>query len=96
MPDTPTPVPSLETGPHSIWLRGLLMLLLAIAFQLASTLMGLLAVLQWIVTVVNKSPNERICLFARSLGQYLRQIADFEGFASEALPFPFADWPAGS
>ena len=96
MPDIPTPTPlhSLETSPRSIWVRALLMVVLAIAFQLASTLLGLLAVLQLIVTLVNKSPNERICLFARSLGLYLRHIAEFEGFASEALPFPFADWPA--
>jgi hypothetical protein len=30
----------------------------------------------------------------RSLGLYLRQIADFECFATEELPFPFSDWPA--
>jgi hypothetical protein len=39
--------------------------------------------------------NARLRQFGRSLGRYLAQIASFETFASEELPFPFAEWPAG-
>ena len=77
----------------NIWMRGLFMLLMALAFQLASSLLGLVAVVQWVLVLIGNSPNERLGSFATSLGQYLRQIAEFEGFASEVRPFPFTDWP---
>jgi hypothetical protein len=35
--------------------------------------------------------------FGKSLGIYLKQIAEFLSYASEEKPFPFSDWPeAGS
>lgn len=95
MPDIPAPLPGHDTSERSIWMRALLMLLLALCFQLASSLLVVLALAQWVLMLVSKDPNERLSGFARSLGHYLRQIAEFEGFASEALPFPFSDWPIG-
>ncbi|RFO95879.1 DUF4389 domain-containing protein [Rhodoferax lacus] len=93
MSDTPAPLPGTESAERSIWLRALLMLVLALCFQLASSLLVVLALAQWVLVLVSKDPNERLSSFARSLGHYLRQIAEFEGFASQALPFPFSDWP---
>lgn len=79
---------------RNIWLRALLMLLMAVAFQLAATLLCVLAVLQFVLALIN-TPNARLCRFGRSLGQYLRQIADFVSFVTEEAPFPFSDWPSG-
>lgn len=94
MPDTPASTnPESSTSPRNIWMRGLLMVVMALAFQLASTLLGMLAVVQFVLTLVSEKPNERLRTFGRSLGQYLRQIAEFVGFATEEVPFPFADWP---
>lgn len=87
MSNIPSPVPQ-----RNIWLRALLMLLMGIGFQLAATLLGVLAVVQFVLALVN-TPNARLSQFGRSLGQYLRQIADFVGFATEEVPFPFSDWP---
>lgn len=87
MSNIPSPVPQ-----RNIWLRALLMLLMGIGFQLAATLLGVLAVVQFVLALVN-APNARLSQFGRSLGQYLRQIADFVGFATEEVPFPFSDWP---
>lgn len=78
---------------RSIWLRGLLMLLMALCFQLASTLLGLLAVVQFVLTLLKDTPNARLRAFGQSLGSYLRQIADFVSFATDDVPFPFSDWP---
>jgi hypothetical protein len=87
MSNIPSPVPQ-----RNIWLRALLMLLMGIGFQLAATLLGVLAVVQFVLALIN-TPNARLSQFGRSLGQYLRQIADFVGFATEEVPFPFSDWP---
>lgn len=87
MSNLPSPVPQ-----RNIWLRALLMLLMGIGFQLAATLLGVLAVVQFVLALIN-TPNARLSQFGRSLGQYLHQIADFVGFATEEVPFPFSDWP---
>jgi len=88
--------PATTPGQRSLWLRGLLMLLMALAFQLASTLLGLLAVVQFVLTLLTDAPNARLRAFGQSLGQYLRLIADFVSFGTEEVPFPFSDWPAGT
>ncbi|MBI3531352.1 MAG: DUF4389 domain-containing protein, partial [Burkholderiales bacterium] len=76
MSDIPSTAPQ-----RNIWLRALLMLLMGIGFQLAATLLGVLAVVQFVLALVS-TPNARLSQFGRSLGQYLRQIAEFVGFAT--------------
>jgi hypothetical protein len=94
MPDTPaSSTPESSASPRNIWMRGLMMVLMALAFQLTGTLLGLLAVVQFVLTLVSEKPNERLCSFGQRLGYYLRQIAEFVSFATEEVPFPFADWP---
>ena len=94
MPDTPGSTgPEFASKPRKIWVRGLLMVVMALAFQLASTLLGVLAVVQFVLTLVSDTPNARLRTFGQHLGQYLRQIAEFVSFATEDVPFPFADWP---
>lgn len=93
MADTP------ETPPEdkrSIWMRALMMILMAMAFQLAATLLGLIAVVQWILALVNDAPNARLTHMGRAVGSYLRQIAGFVSFDTEEVPFPFSDWPSSS
>lgn len=79
---------------RNIWMRGLLMILMALAYQLGSTLLFLLAVIQFVLALLNDAPNSRLMAFGRSLGRYQGQIANFVTFAAEEPPFPFADWPA--
>lgn len=86
---------STETeAPRSIWMRGLLMILMALAYQLASTLLFFVAIIQFILALVSQTPNPRLSMLGRSLGRYQAQNANFVSFASEELPFPFAEWPA--
>jgi hypothetical protein len=86
---------STETkAPRSIWMRGLLMLLMAVAYQVASTLLFFVAIIQFVLALLNDTPNARLMEFGRSLGRYQSQNANFVSFASEELPFPFSDWPS--
>ena len=82
--------------PRKLWIRGLLMILLAAAFQLAASLLAFIAVLQLVLAAATGAPNIRLQHLGRSLGRYLAQIADFESFGSEELPFPFNAWPSGN
>jgi hypothetical protein len=79
---------------RSLWVRVLLMLLMGLAFHIAVTILGALALVQLLFAAISDGPNERLQHFGRGLGQYLRQITDFVSFASEDVPFPFSDWPS--
>lgn len=80
-------------APRSIWLRGLIMILMAMAYQLAGTLLFFIAIIQFILALLNDTPNSRLMAFGSSVGRYQAQIADFVSFTVEKPPFPFADWP---
>ena len=87
--------PILTTNKRHFWVRGLLMLLMALLFQLTGTLLFIVAAMQFVFALVSKAPNARLLAFGRSLGRYTQQIVNFLTFVSEALPFPFNDWPSG-
>ncbi|CAH1091688.1 DUF4389 domain-containing protein [Candidatus Nitrotoga sp. 1052] len=80
---------------RNIWVRGLYMLLMVLAYQLSGTLMFIVAIFQFLVTLINDTPNTRLLSFGRNLGRYFQQIVYFLTFASEEVPFPFNDWPSG-
>jgi hypothetical protein len=82
-------------GKHSIWVRGLLMILMAAAFQISGTLLAVGAIVQLVLALFSETPNAQVIAFGKSLGLYLTQIAAFVSFATEEAPFPFGAWPAG-
>ncbi len=85
--------PAITSGKRNIWVRGLLMLLMAIAFHISGMLLALAAIVQFVLAVLSDGANARLLAFGHSLGLYLGQIADFASFAAEDVPFPFGDWP---
>jgi hypothetical protein len=86
--------PDIPTIKRNIWIRGLFMLLMALAFQVSGTVVCFVTVIQFLIMLLNGTPNARLVLFGRSMGRYLKQIVDFLTFAAEEIPFPFNDWPA--
>lgn len=80
---------------RNIWIRGLFMLLMAFALQVSGTVICIVTVIQFVMVLLGGTPNERLLAFGRSLGSYVQQIVNFLTFATEELPFPFSDWPAG-
>ncbi len=83
------------SNPRNIWLRGLFMLLMVLAYQVTGTVVCFVTVIQFLIALLNGRPNVRLISFGRSTGRYLRQTVEFLTFASEEVPFPFNDWPAG-
>ena len=78
---------------RNIWIRGLFMLLIGFAFQVCGTVICIVTVIQFVMTLLTGTPNVRLVLFGRSLGRYLQRIVNFLTFATEETPFPFSDWP---
>lgn len=83
---------ALPPPPRKLWVRALLMVLLAAAFQLAASVLVFAALLQLVLAALGM-PNLQLQQLGRSLGRYLAQIAEFESFGCETLPFPFSPWP---
>lgn len=79
---------------RNIWMRGLFMLLMALALHVSGTVLGIVAVIQFVMVLLNDTPNVRLVSFGRSMGNYMRQIVNYLTFATEELPFPFSEWPA--
>ena len=79
---------------RNIWVRGLFMLLMALAMHVGGTVLGVIAVIQFVIMLLNDQPNARLAKFGRGLARYFQQIVNFLSFAAEDIPFPFNDWPA--
>lgn len=96
-PRTPTG----ETGSYAgrdrsqIWLRGLFMLILAVFFSFAGSLLALLGLVQFGWSVFGNGPNPALRAFGTTLAEWLRQTARFQVFATEDKPFPWTEWPKG-
>ncbi len=79
---------------RNIWVRGLFMLLMVLAYHVSATVLFVISLIQFLIVLMNDKPNARLVSFGRSLGRYFQQIVNFVTFATEEMPFPFNDWPA--
>lgn len=76
------------------WLRLVFMLLFAAILQLASIVMWVLVILQFVFSLVTGQDNEHLRRFGYSLSTYIYDVLKFLSYSSEEKPFPFADWPS--
>ena len=79
---------------RNIWIRGLFMLVMALILHVAGTVLFIIALIQFVIMLINKTPNARLVSFGSRLGRYVQQIVCFMTFVTEEIPFPFNDWPA--
>jgi len=98
MNDEINPTEEIDVTPQkrNIWMRGLFMVLTMLAIHICGGVLFLVTAIQFIMMLLNDTPNERLSTFGRSLGRYVSQGADFLAFATEDIPFPFSDWPSGN
>ncbi len=86
--------PVLTTKEPNFWVRGLYMLLMALAFQVVSAILCIVAVTQFVFALLTDAPNARLTSFGSGLARYFQQLVEFLTFGTEELPFPFNDWPS--
>lgn len=87
--------PDSTTNRHSIWVRGFYMLLMIFIFQVSGTVMFVVMIIQFVIMLLNHTPNARLVSFGSSIGRYMQQIVNFLTYAAEEIPFPFSNWPSG-
>ena len=88
--------PNVPADRRNIWIRGLLMLLMAMILHVAGTVLFIIALVQFVITLASDTPNACLVSFGSGLARYFRQIVNFMTFATEEIPFPFSDWPTGN
>lgn len=75
------------------WLRLLFMLVFAAVLQIASIVMWILVITQFIFSLITGEDNLQLRKFGHNLSGYIFDTLKFLTYASEEKPFPFADWP---
>jgi hypothetical protein len=82
-----------STERSGAWKRGLFMLLLAVAFGVAQSLLFLLALVQFLWLLFAGERNQFLVRFGSSLSVWFADAARFLSCASEEMPFPWRRWP---
>ena len=77
------------------WRRISLMLVLAVCYGMAETLLLLAVIFQVAAVFVSGSPNPYARSFGAQLSRYIYQLFLYLTYNSERCPFPFAAWPIG-
>lgn len=88
---TKTNSPS-ESQDNNIWMRALYMIIFVFLFGIAETLLLVAAVIQFFWIVFKKEANEGLSKFGCSLGNWLKQVAEFQVAQTEEKPFPWKKW----
>lgn len=77
----------------SIWKRVLYMLLFVLAYSAAEFVVGIVVLIQLVITLVTGSTNDRLKVFGKQASLYIYDVMLFLTFNTEEMPFPFAAWP---
>jgi hypothetical protein len=77
---------------EGLFMRLIFMILISIMISFASTVIGILAVLQFIIMLVsNKQPNERIAALGTDVGIWVAKATRYQTAASEHKPWPWTE-----
>lgn len=77
---------------ESIWLRLLHMVIIAVLMSMASTLLGILTVAQFLIMLFNKrTPNEPLAELGTTMGVWMAKAARYQTAASEVKPWPWTE-----
>jgi len=82
-----------NTEDKSIWKRVLYMLLFVFAYSAAEVVLGIVVLIQLIITLVKGSTNDRLKVFGKQVALYIYDVMLFLTFNTEEMPFPFTPWP---
>ncbi len=79
-------------GNRDIWYRGFFMLVFAILFNFAQTLLVIAAIIQFISLLITKRPNQVVTDFGDQLSTWFQRVAKFQTTVTDEKPFPWSKW----
>lgn len=81
-----------ENDYENIWLRLLNMVIIAVLMSMASTLLGLMTVAQFLIMLFNKRvPNDQLAEMGTTMGVWMAKAARYQTAASEVKPWPWTE-----
>ena len=76
----------------SIWLRLVHMIIIAVLMSMASSLLGLLTIAQFLIMLFNnRQPNEQLAEIGTTMGVWMAKAARYQTAASEVKPWPWTE-----
>jgi hypothetical protein len=78
--------------PNNLWLHGLIMLVLVLLVNLAQTVLGVCAILQFLWMLFAKERNPGIARLGRGIAHWLAVTSRFVTGAADERPFPWTSW----
>ncbi len=76
----------------NIWLRLVNMVIIAVLMSMASSLLGILTVAQFLIMLFNKrEPNEQLAEIGTTMGVWMAKSARYQAAASEVKPWPWTE-----
>jgi hypothetical protein len=77
---------------ENIWLRLVHMIIIAVLMSMASTLLGIMTVAQFLIMLFNKRiPNEQLADMGTTMGVWMAKAARYQTGASEVKPWPWTE-----
>ena len=81
-----------ETDYENIWIRLLNMVIIAVLMSMASSLLGIMTVAQFLIMLFNKRrPNEQLAEMGTTMGVWMAKAARYQTGASEVKPWPWTE-----
>lgn len=74
---------------ENVWMRGLWMLVFLFLFALAETLLGVIALIQFLWMVFTKEKNRGLADFGEILANWVSDVALYQSGKSDQKPFPW-------
>jgi len=76
---------------RNLWMRLFYMILIAVMLSVASTVLGVMTIIQFVIMLFNKGePNENIAGFGTDLGIWIAKSARYQTADSETKPWPWS------
>ena len=79
------------TEPDPIGMRLVYMILIAIMISVAQTILGIATLIQFVILLISKQPNERLADFGTDLGVWVAKAARYQTAASNVKPWPWTE-----
>jgi hypothetical protein len=83
---------TLPPPPDNLWLHGLVMLALILLVNLAQTVLGICAIVQFLWMLIADERNVHVARFGGGLARWLETTARFVSGNADARPFPWTNW----
>ena len=80
-----------EVKPDGIGRRLVHVILIALMLSFAQTVLTLATVIQFVILLIHKRPNERLAEFGTDLGIWIAKAARYQTGASEVKPWPWTE-----